>query len=183
MEVANLTATIAPPIFAQGTEEARKDSQNRETIPQPQQSQDSNKENRAGSEGTSGANSSLYAQSQTLIRNATDQDKNNQEQHRKNRQDKPEIISAQNEITGTQSLNSKGSLSSAYTIAVSSSFIDATPQQNKNFSKTKKLYANFSASVKNKLSDSDQARLSAVTARYNSTAHIAQLGTVYDALV
>lgn len=183
MEVANLTVAIAPPIFAQGTEEARKDSQNRDTIPQPQQSQNSSKESRAGSEGTNGANSSLYAQSQTFIRNATDQDKKNNQEQRKDRQNQPEIISAQNEITGTKGLNNKGSLNSAYTTAISSSIIGAIPQQDKNFSKTKKLYANFSASVRNKLSVSDQTRLNAVTARYNSTVLFAQLGTVYDALV
>ena len=181
MEVANLTVAIAPPIFAQGTEEAHKDSQNREIIPQPQQSQDSNKEARAGSEGTSGANSALYAQSQTLIQNATDQEKKRNQEQSKDQKNKAEAISEQR-LANAQSLNTQENLSSA-THVVNHNMAGAHLQQNKNSSKTKKLYANFSASVKSKLSLQDQTRLSAVTARYNSTAHIAQLGTYFDALV
>ncbi len=190
MEIANLTVAIAPPTFTQGTEEARKDSLSREAIPQPKNSQESSKEGRAGSESTSGTNSSLYAQSQSLIRNATDQEKNREKEEQKKDKKNPKEVKGRGTIAPTNSL--QPTISNGPIKILSNTFI---PTAQSSPSKTSlggnvqregiinNMYAKFSSSLKNKLTQHDQIRLTTVTQRYNASARVAQLGTIFDEMV
>ncbi len=67
MEVATYAANIAPPVFSPSVEGAKRDNLARQTIPEPVQSQNSAASGQAGSQATSGTNSTLYAQSQVVI--------------------------------------------------------------------------------------------------------------------
>ena len=190
MEVANLSVAIAPPVFSHGVEEARKDNAVRETIPQLPQSESSAKQGPAGGDATSGTNSSLYAQSQALVQNATE---HNQNKGRDKEQSKDKKNASKLEATGsTLGSSSKSAISSATTttvatasstvaVAVSASSVaSAKSSANSKVQESQRVHAKYSAAVSEQLSADDQKHLNAIANRYNATANIKQLGTNVD---
>ncbi len=76
MEVAgNLVAAIIPPPYQLGAEEAKRDNQARQQIPEPKESEASQRNNQAADQkgSTTGANSQLRAQGEALTSARTEQ--------------------------------------------------------------------------------------------------------------
>lgn len=122
MEIASsFIAAVTPPPFQAGVEEAKRDAQARESIPQPKESHQSSRNDTAADNrgGTSGANSQLYAQSEGLIRAAVD----NVRERAPQRQNSSSKGTEKSEKNGTGSSSTAGaaarSQSSAAQAAVS----------------------------------------------------------------
>lgn len=77
MEIATYAANLAPPVFSPSVEGAKRDNYARETIPQTLNSQNSSGTSQAGSQGTTGTSSTLYAQSQIVIQENGQRRQNN----------------------------------------------------------------------------------------------------------
>lgn len=187
MEVSNFTVAIAPPVFSQGTEEAKKDNQNRETIPKPAPTSDAPKENQTGSGSTTGTNSLLYTQSQSLIQNAGQQEKGNDRNQGKDKEKKSSALSASSKVAskiGSTSTNSPMlSRQTSGDPAVYSPALVNTEATLTNSHKNKELHAKISSDVARKLSKDCMQRLNAIAGRYNSTGSGMLLGQNIDALI
>ncbi len=187
MEVSNFTVAIAPPIFSQGTEEAKKDSQSRETIPKPAPTSGTPKENHTGSGSTTGTNSLLYTQSQSLIQGAGQQGRGNDKDQGKDREKKSSALSATGKVIskiGTASANSlTQSRQAPGDPAVFSPTLVNVEATLTNNQKNKALHAKISPAVAQKLSKDSLQRLNAIAGRYNSTGSRMLLGQNIDALI
>ena len=187
MEVSNFTVAIAPPVFSQGTEEAKKDNQNRETIPKPAPTSDTPKENQTGSGSTTGTNSLLYTQSQSLIQNAGQQEKGNDKNQGKDKEKKSSALNASGKVAskiGSTSTNSQTqSRQTSSDPAVYSPALVNTEATLTNNHKNKELHARISSAVAQKLSKDGMQRLNTIAGRYNSTGSGLLLGQNIDALI
>ncbi len=193
MEAVNLSVAIAPPVFSPGAEEARKENTLRESIPQLPQSENSAKQGPAGGDSTSGTNSSLYAQSQALVQNATEQNQGKERDKGKGKDKKED--SKLDATASTKASSSKSdSLTSSSLLSPQANLATAIPTSAKalgsvRLSNKDKLQASaishvkYSTEASSKLSEDDQKHLSAVAKRYNDTAHIKQLGLNIDASI
>lgn len=187
MEVSNFTVAIAPPVFSQGTEEAKKDNQNRETIPKPAPTSDAPKENQTGSGSTTGTNSLLYTQSQSLIQNTGQQGRGSDKDQSKDKEKKSSALSAYGKVAtkiGSASANSPmQSRQTPGDPAVYSPALINTEAALTNNHKNKELHAKISSAVALKLSKDGMQRLNAIAGRYNSTGSGMLLGQNIDALI
>lgn len=190
MEVANLSVAIAPPVFSTGAEEARKENAVRESIPQLPQSENSAKQGPSGGDTTSGTNSSLYAQSQALVQNATEQ---NQSKDRNKGQGKDKKEATKLEATGSAQSSANKSTTNSSSSLFSTTFNVATTAPSgtrdsarRSFNKLQEstqIHAKYSAAVSEKLSNDDQKHLTAIAKRYNATANIRHKGLNVDASI
>lgn len=184
MEVANLSIAIAPPVFSTGAEEAHKENAQRESIPQLPQSESSAKQGPAG--GDTGTNSSLYAQSQALVQNATEQNQHrDRDKSKKDKKEDPKL-----EATGrtkassaNSTISAPGSLSSSRSNLSAVSQPENTASARHSFNKiqeSEQVHAKYSAAISEELSSDEQKHLTAIARRYNNTAYIRQKGLNID---
>ncbi|MDY6323311.1 MAG: hypothetical protein SPL30_10450 [Succinivibrio sp.] len=186
MEVASYAANIAPPVFSQSVEEAKRDNYARQTIPQPQNSQNSQQSGEALSQGTTGTNSSLYAQTEGLIRAADDksggkggrQDKSSgkEEKGRAEARGGASVAQAAKSSGAAAAARvSSGSFSAAESASqsVSASFAGAAASADSKSEKSEirkagmNAFARFSAQALSSMNGDDQLHARAVATRYN----------------
>ena len=186
MEVSNLTVSIAPPIFSQGTEEAKKDSQSRESIPKPAPTSDAPKEKQTGSGSTTGTSSLLYTQSQSMVQNAGQQERENGKDPGKNKEKKTATIDASGKVSPKNVASSASSQIQNQLTNKSATFLPtpfSTLASSEDNRKNKELHARISSSIAQKLSKDSLQKLNAVAGRYNATGNRMLLGQNIDALI
>lgn len=186
MEVANLSIAIASPVFSTGAEEAHKENAQRESIPRLPQSESSAKQGPAGGDTTSGTNSSLYAQSQALVQNATEQNQHrDRDKSKKDKKEDPKL-----EATGrTKASSANSTISAGISMPSARSNSSAVSQQENTASarhsfnkiqESEQVHAKYSAAISEELSSDEQKHLTAIARRYNNTAYIRQKGLNID---
>lgn len=179
MEVASYVAITAPPVFSQGVEEARKDTLARQTIPQPNNTQNSASSGETGSQGTTGANSALYAQSEGMIRAVTE--RNAQKEKKESAKAEGKAAGAVTEAKGAVQRAAASSVSGAsYTQSTASSASSAaaasasglkTAQNEGKVEKEQRIpaYAKFSETAAAQNTEEASLASAAIAKRYNSS--------------
>ncbi len=186
MEVANLSIAIAPPVFSAGAEEAHKENAQRESIPQLPQSESSAKQGPAGGDTTSGTNSSLYAQSQALVQNATEHNQHkDRDKSKKDKKEAPRLEAAGSTkaSSSNSTISATGSLSSSRSNLSAVSQPENTASARHSFNKiqeSEQVHAKYSSAISETLSSDEQKHLTAIARRYNNTAYIRQKGLNVD---